>query len=63
MKFKISIFQIKLKFSSQRHMQALDINKYNLLKKKKIKILYKSKKIINKNKLVILKTQTDKMVI
>ena len=44
-------------------MQALDINKYNLLKKKKIKILYKSKKIINKNKLVILKTQTDKMEI
>ena len=63
MKFKISIFQIKPKFSSQRHMQALDINKYNRLKKKKIKILYKSKKIINKNKLVILKTQTDKMVI
>ena len=44
-------------------MQALDINKYNLQRKKKIKILYKSKKIINKNKLVILKTQTDKMEI
>ena len=60
---KINFHKNKLKSSSQKRMQGLDINKYSPLTRKKIKNLFKIKMKINNKKLVALKTQTDKMQI